>query len=122
MTTGREEGWIGVDLDGTLASYSGWKGHQHIGLPVDLMVNRVRAWLLAGTRVKIFTARVARGPDDPTYAETVERIQNWCEVQFGVPLEITCVKDFACVEIWDDRCVQVLTNKGIPVLEPGVKR
>lgn len=29
-------GWIGVDLDGTLAEYSHWKGETHIGrvLPI----------------------------------------------------------------------------------------
>lgn len=27
------QGWIGVDLDGTLAEYHGWKGAEHIGQP-----------------------------------------------------------------------------------------
>lgn len=27
-------GWIGVDLDGTLAEYTGWKGVEHIGEPI----------------------------------------------------------------------------------------
>src|SRR5262245_48902352 len=27
-------GWIGVDLDGTLAEYHGWKGIEHIDRPV----------------------------------------------------------------------------------------
>jgi hypothetical protein len=31
MSTG---GWIGVDLDGTLAHYDGWKGIDHIGEPI----------------------------------------------------------------------------------------
>lgn len=42
-------GWIGVDLDGTLAYYSGWKGIEHVGDPVPAMINRVRAWLANGT-------------------------------------------------------------------------
>lgn len=33
-------GWIGVDLDGTLAKYDQWRGVQHIGDPVPLMVDR----------------------------------------------------------------------------------
>ncbi len=52
-------GWIGVDLDGTLAE------HHHetfdinqIGLPLPAMVDRVRAWRKAGHEVRIFTARV----------------------------------------------------------------
>jgi len=27
------KGWVGVDLDGTLAHYDGWKGADHIGEP-----------------------------------------------------------------------------------------
>ena len=36
-------GWIGVDLDGTLAEYHGWKGSEHIGPPIPLMVERVKS-------------------------------------------------------------------------------
>ena len=39
------EGWIGVDLDGTLAEYLGWQGMGHIGEPIAPMVERVKAWL-----------------------------------------------------------------------------
>ena len=35
-------GWIGVDLDGTLAHYNGWKGIEHVGDPVPAMIDRVR--------------------------------------------------------------------------------
>lgn len=28
---GVHSGWIGVDLDGTLAGYDGWVGPEHIG-------------------------------------------------------------------------------------------
>ena len=52
------EGWIGVDLDGTLAEYDGWVGPQHIGKPVPLMVDRVKRMLDYGEDVRIFTARV----------------------------------------------------------------
>ena len=34
-------GTIAVDLDGTLARYDGWKGIDHIGDPIPLMVSRV---------------------------------------------------------------------------------
>lgn len=34
-------------------------------------------------------------------------------VKHGLPdLEVTNVKDFAMLELWDDRCVQVLPNTG----------
>jgi len=41
-------GWIGVDLDGTLAHYEGFKGAQHIGEPISPMVERVKRWLAEG--------------------------------------------------------------------------
>lgn len=31
-------GWIGVDLDGTLAVYDEWRGVSHIGAPVPAML------------------------------------------------------------------------------------
>lgn len=51
-------GWIGVDLDGTLAMYDGFKGPEHIGDPVPKMLERVKKWLAEGREVRIFTARV----------------------------------------------------------------
>ena len=30
-------GWIGVDLDGTLAFYDMWRGMEHIGKPIPAM-------------------------------------------------------------------------------------
>lgn len=43
-----QQGWIGVDLDGTLAHYDGWKGADHIGEPIPAMVERVKQWLSEG--------------------------------------------------------------------------
>ena len=37
--------WIGVDLDGTLAEWDGWKGHEHIGPPIPAMLERVKRWI-----------------------------------------------------------------------------
>mgnify|MGYP006929204348 CR=1 FL=1 len=37
-----QQGWIGVDLDGTLAEATPWQGMSHIGPPVPLMMRRVR--------------------------------------------------------------------------------
>jgi hydroxymethylpyrimidine pyrophosphatase-like HAD family hydrolase len=51
--------WIGVDLDGTLAHYTGWRGAEHIGVPIPAMLERVQAWVAAGVTVKIFTARAS---------------------------------------------------------------
>ena len=36
------KGWIGVDLDGTLAYYEEWEGLEHIGYPISLMVVAIK--------------------------------------------------------------------------------
>jgi hypothetical protein len=103
-------GWIGVDLDGTLARYDGWKGIEHVGEPIPAMLNRVKKWLAEGREVKIFTARMACEGD--TRREVIQAIHDWC-VRNGLPkLQITNVKDFAMIELYDDRCVQVEMNTG----------
>jgi hypothetical protein len=100
--------WIGVDLDGTLAEYNDWICVEHIGKPIPLMVERVKVWISEGKHVKIFTARVTHGH------EAVRYIHAWLVSQ-GLPLlEVTNVKDFDMVELWDDRCVSVVTNTGMP--------
>lgn len=118
-------GWIGVDLDGTLAEYDGWKGPTHIGNPICSMVERVKAWRAEGRHVRIFTARAwPIGTIDvlsPT-VEAAERVKSasvavsaieaWCELHVGERLPVTCVKDYGMVELWDDRAVRVLPNTG----------
>ncbi len=98
-------GWIGVDLDGTLAHYDEWRGMQHIGDPIPVMVERVREWIIAGCEVKIVTARAA----DPV-GESV--VRDWCFEHVGQALEVTDRKDWNMIELWDDRCVQVEKNTG----------
>ena len=102
-------GWYGVDLDGCLAYYDDWKGIEHIGEPVPLMLKRVKEWIADGKTVKIFTARACNGEHQ------IKLIQDWCE-KHGLPrLEVTNVKDFHMARLYDDRCVQVIENTGILV-------
>lgn len=101
-------GWIGVDLDGTLAHYDKWRGMEHVGEPVPEMLARVRQWIGQGRSVKIFTARCC-------VPEAIPPIQAWLEKHGLGGLEITNVKDFGMIELWDDRCVQVIPNTGLPV-------
>lgn len=103
-------GWIGVDLDGTLAKYDGWKGQLVIGEPIPAMVDRVKQWISEGKIVKIFTARVCKENTDKT--ETILAIRKWCLDNIGCYLEITSEKDWGMIELWDDRCVQVEPNTG----------
>lgn len=106
------KGWVGVDLDGTLARYDGWVGVTHIGEPVPAMRDRVVRWLEQGFDVRIFTARVSRPEQEP---EAREAIEAWCREHIGRVLPITNVKDTKMVELWDDRAVQVIPNTGEPV-------
>lgn len=105
-------GWIGVDLDGTLAEYNGWKGKDHIGEPIPKMAERVKNWLKNGVDVRIFTARVAGDREGNSVEATKTLIENWCIKHIGTVLPITNVKDFGMVELWDDRAIQVIPNTG----------
>lgn len=112
-------GWIGVDLDGTLARYDGWKGKAHIGEPIPAMLDRVHGWLRDGRTVKIFTARIA--VPEPDRSAVIRIIHEWCEAA-GLPrLDITNVKDIAMAELWDDRAVQVVPNTGLAVTTASLR-
>ncbi len=105
------KGWIGVDLDGTLAHYDGWKGVNHIGAPVPKMLSRVKQWLADGKDVRIVTARVApvSGQDRE---EAKDYIKTWLKRYVGQVLPVTHQKDQTMIELWDDRCIQVVPNTG----------
>lgn len=106
-------GWIGVDLDGTLAVYNGWKGADRIGEPIAPMVDRVKQWLAEGKAVRIFTARVSPNREIPEEAQVAaDAIYAWCQTHLGAVLPITYMKDYAMVELWDDHAVQVIANTG----------
>lgn len=113
-------GWIGVDLDGTLAEYDEWVHHTHIGDPIPIMRDRVLHWLKEGKQVKIFTARVWCGEaDDPTEsAEAREAIEEWCIKHLGYKLPVTNEKDYGMYELWDDRAVTVQKNTGKIIMHP----
>lgn len=98
-------GWIGVDLDGTLAHFDRWRGPRHIGLPIPAMAKRVHDWHTKGVEVRIFTARASR-------SELIPDVEKWLQRHGFPPLAITNQKDFGMVELWDDRAIQVLYNTG----------
>ena len=111
-----KNGWIGVDLDGTLAHYDQWQGIEHVGKPVERMCNRVRIWLASGKTVKIMTARVS-GHKDHDLIDVCMPIWDFCRREFGQTLEITCVKDMHMVSLWDDRAVEIVANTGMTLEE-----
>ncbi len=103
--------WVGVDLDGTLAEYKGFEGHENIGKPVPAMLELVKEWLEDGMKVKIFTARVSGGKAESERARHF--IKKWLDEECGITdMEVTCIKDYYMVELYDDRAVQVGFNTG----------
>lgn len=134
----KRKGWIGVDLDGTLAHYDHWRGADHIGEPVPPMLARVKAWIDAGDDVQIFTARVfgagmvvppvplievygsveamrCTGMQIDDAIVAAHYIQVWCQKHVGRVLPVTCMKDYGMIQLWDDRAVQVVPNTGVRV-------
>lgn len=134
-------GWIGVDFDGTLATYGTWAGADHVGEPIAPMVARVKRWLAEGREVRVFTARIhpldtliqpdreirerltdeeiaavrSIGAAPERYTEAFRAalaIRRWCLQHIGQVLPITNVKDYGMLELWDDRAVQVRPNTG----------
>lgn len=112
------KGWIGVDLDGTLAHYDGWKGVAHIGAPIPAMIERVRNWIAEGREVRIFTARVFNDVNGIAKRHILQWLWDHDLIVDGEPLDVTNVKDFAMVELWDDRAVQVEINTGLAYVHP----
>ena len=110
-------GWIGVDLDGTLAHYESF-GDGGIGAPIKPMIRRIKHYLKKGRDVRILTARVAEGGENSSdgMAQLV-LIARFCIEQFGQALPITCSKDRHMYMLIDDRAMQVIPNKGILVRE-----
>jgi hypothetical protein len=102
--------WIGVALDGTLAYYGGWQGIEHIGVPIPRMLERVKQWIAEGRTVKILTARAGD-------IKAVWPIMDWLKEHGIGGLEITDKKDFGMIELWDDRCVQIISNTGLIATE-----
>lgn len=99
------KGWIGVDLDGTLAHYDERHGMERIGAACIPMVRRVQQWLAAGIEVRVVTARAG----DPSLKSFVP---SWLRDHNLPELPVTCRRDMALLQLWDDRAVQVEVNTG----------
>jgi len=95
------DSWIGVDLDGTLAYYDGYRGDDHVGHPIKPMVDKVKGWLDEGYDVRLFTARKPH-----------PAIRRWMKEHLGTVLPITNVKDHKMIALYDDRVVGVKRNTG----------
>lgn len=102
-----DQSWIGVDLDGTLAEYSGWS--DEIGKPIPRMIQRVKGWIDSGKDVRILTAR---GSCDPNRYEQLVKVYDWVKEHIGTPLEVTSKKDPLMKKLYDDRVQRVEANTG----------
>lgn len=96
---------IAVDLDGTLASYDGWNGAEHIGEPIKPMLRLVRLWTSEGKKVVIFTARAADKKNIPI-------VKEWLKKHNLGDLEVTNVKTPDIGEFYDDKAFHVVKNTG----------
>lgn len=103
MKPSDHEGWIGVDLDSTLAYYDHYRGDEHIGEPIQPMVDRVKKWIKEGKDVRLFTARKPH-----------PAIRRWMAKHLGVILPITNQKDPGMIAIYDDRAIGIERNTGEP--------
>ena len=104
------KGWIGFDLDGTLAEYNGWEGPEHIGAPIMPMVELAKSFIAEGTEIKIFTARVSS--NNPDRIKSTRAINDWSNKVFGRIIDMTSEKDYGMIDLYDDRCHRVEFNSG----------
>lgn len=103
-------GWVGFDLDGTLARYDGWQGIDHIGEPILPMLSLIQGYITNGVEVRIFTARVSS--QNPDREKALKAIETWCLFHLGTILPVTAEKDFQMIDLYDDRCHHVEINTG----------
>ena len=104
------KGYIGVDLDGTIARYDGWKGASHIGAPLEPLVSQIKDGLARGIEYRIVTARVCSG--NSAAAESRKAIAAWCLEVLGRELPMQAEKTYDMIRLLDDRASRVQFNTG----------
>jgi hypothetical protein len=117
MMPTKENGWIGIDLDGTLADDPPgmMRGKAtDIGPPLRPMIDIVRRLVQDGWDVRVFTARVS----EPTHLNTpvediVQAIWEWTEEHIGKRLPVTNIKSHGLIVFLDDRALNAIRNRGI---------
>lgn len=105
-------GWIGVDLDGTLAKSVAGQTREQIGAPIHPMVQLVKKWLAHGEDVRIFTARVNPNHRQCDAVRARRAIEAWCKRHLGQILPVTYEKDWDMILLFDDRSRQVERDTG----------
>src|SRR6266481_8364355 len=105
-------GWIGIDLDGTLAKSIVARTGVEIGAPIHPMVRLVKHWLARGEDVRIFTARVNPNHHQGDIVHVRRAIEAWCKRHLSQILPVTHEKDWDMVMLLDDRARQVERDTG----------
>ena len=109
------EGWVGFDLDGTIAQYTTFQGWDHIGPPVPGFVNLIKKLRAFGIPCKILTARASaesRALNDITFEQVEKVVQDWTEKYIGERLPVVTEKSASMICFFDDSAVQVNKNMG----------
>lgn len=117
----KQTGWVGIDLDGTLAEYHGMPKDRSIGKPIGPCVQAVKNLLSRGIEVRIVTARACSDHVNVDGVPAQDRdeickVERWCEEHIGQKLPVVFWKDRRMVELWCDRSIQMIPNEGIPIV------
>ncbi|HUT74284.1 MAG TPA: hypothetical protein VM221_05535 [Armatimonadota bacterium] len=113
---------IAVDLDGCLATYAGWKGHEDIGDPLPGALDAMHTLHADGHQLFIFTCRCCEVPligadgagapydlpNPATLPGAAEAIKAWLQRHRFPPMQVWTGpgKPFADIYI-DDRAMRV---------------
>lgn len=100
------QGWIGVDLDGTLAVHEGAFDPTYVGDPIPSMLKFVQWLIQSGETVKIMTARASDQDHIPV-------VEDWLEKNGLAGVEVTNIKDPGMKMLIDDRAVRAGKNQGL---------
>ena len=114
-----EDGWVGVDFDGTLSKYDEWEGPGVVGDKVAKIVDMVKELLKSGVTVKVFTARVA---DHSQEEEATEAIQDFCEKHIGRALDVTNEKDPSMIGLIDDKLITITVKPNTGEILESLRR
>jgi hypothetical protein len=105
-TEANKVGWFGIDLDETLAFYTGPSGNTKIGPAILEIMVIAKRWLSEGKDVRLFTARAG-------FLDEIAKIEAWLEEHDLQDMKITNVKDHGMVILLDDKAREVAGNTGI---------
>lgn len=103
-TETNEKGFYMVDLDDTLAKYTGVRGNSPVGDPNPEIVGVVHYLHEMGFEIRLFTARAG-------FPDQVPLIEEWLKKHNLSFMIITNVKDHGVIAILDDKAVNVKDGK-----------